>query len=154
MADQIADAEPAVLAVARGAALEAGVLHAGHVTPTDAWVLVQSEAAVLVDVRTPEERAFVGRVAQSVHVPWASGTSLSRNPRFVRELDLKAGRDRPLLLMSRGTARASAAAEAATRAGRRDIFVVLQGFEGELDDTGRRGRVDGWRRLGLPWIQD
>ncbi len=46
---------------------------------------------LLVDVRTAEERKFVGHVPDSLHVAWATGTSLSRNPRFVRELESKLG---------------------------------------------------------------
>lgn len=38
------------------------------------------------DVRTAEERKFVGLVPGSVHVTWATGTSLTRNPRFTRDL--------------------------------------------------------------------
>jgi hypothetical protein len=30
---------------------------------------------------------------------------------------------------------------------------VLEGFEGELDDAGRRGTLGGWRKAGLPWLQ-
>ena len=52
----------------------------------DSWdALEQDPEAVLVDVRTAEERKFVGHVPGSLHVAWASGTSLNRNPRFVKE---------------------------------------------------------------------
>jgi hypothetical protein len=47
--------------------------YAGRVTPVAAWKCVVSGEAVLVDVRSPEEYKFVGRVAEAVHVPWASG---------------------------------------------------------------------------------
>ncbi len=40
--------------------------------------------AVLVDVRTNEERKFVGYVPESIHVAWATGTSFNRNPRFLK----------------------------------------------------------------------
>lgn len=54
----------------------------GSLSPVDAWQLVQQGEAVLVDVRTNEERKFVGYVPESVHVAWATGTSFNRNPRF------------------------------------------------------------------------
>ncbi len=128
--------------------------YAGGVHPADAWALVQEGAAVLVDVRTAEERKFVGHVPGSVHVPWATGTALTRNPRFVRELEAKVGKADSVLLLCRSGKRSALAAEAAARAGFVAAFNVLEGFEGELDAQHRRGGVDGWRLRGLPWVQD
>jgi hypothetical protein len=31
---------------------------------------------------------------------------------------------------------------------------VLEGFEGDLDDSKQRGHLNGWRQRGLPWEQD
>ncbi len=109
---------------------------------------------MLVDVRTAEERKFVGQVPGSVHVPWATGTSLTRNPRFVRELEAKVGKHQNVLLLCRSGKRSALAAEAATKAGFTAVFNVLEGFEGELDAQQRRGTADGWRFRGLPWSQD
>ncbi|MEI7444056.1 MAG: rhodanese-like domain-containing protein [Burkholderiales bacterium] len=145
--DTAADA-PAAHAADSFSARDAGV------PPAEAWRLVASGAARLLDVRTAEERSFVGRPPESVHVPWATGTRLTRNPRFVREVERAAGREGPLLVLSRGTARARQAVEALRRAGRADVAVVLEGFEGTLDADGRRGLADGWRRARLPWSQD
>lgn len=146
---------PAALEEARAAAIEQGLPYAGGVTPPVAWALVQSGQAVLVDVRSNEERVFVGYVPGSVHVPWASGTALVRNPRFVRELEAKLGaKDKVALLLCRSGKRSALAAEAASKAGAPFIFNVLEGFEGELDDNHQRGRLDGWRQHGLPWVQD
>lgn len=49
----------------------------GAVPPALAWALVSSGQALLVDVRTAEERKFVGHVPGSIHVPWATGTNLT-----------------------------------------------------------------------------
>lgn len=124
------------------------------VDPHQAWSLVSSGEATLVDVRTAEERVFVGYVPGSVHVPWATGTSLTRNPRFVRELEAKAGKQNTLLLLCRSGKRSALAVEAARKAGFEDVFNVLEGFEGELDEQQHRGRTDGWRYHNLPWQQD
>jgi rhodanese-related sulfurtransferase len=115
---------------------------------------VESGDAVLVDVRSAEERKFVGYVPGSVHVAWATGTSLTRNPRFARELEAKTGKDAVVLLLCRSGNRSALAAEAATKAGFTHAFNVLEGFEGQLDGQQRRGTQDGWRFLGLPWVQD
>jgi len=145
---------PPALAEARAAAQAAGLTYAGGVPPSQAWALVQSGAAVLVDVRSGEERKFVGHVPESLHVAWATGTSLTRNPRFVRELEAKVRKTEVVLLLCRSGKRSALAAEAATKAGFASVFNVLQGFEGELDAAGQRGHADGWRFHSLPWVQD
>ena len=135
-------------------ARESHLPFAGSVPPIEAWALVESGRAVLVDVRSNEERKFVGYVPESVHVPWATGTSLTRNPRFVRELEAKVGKSDVVLLLCRSGKRSALAAEAATRAGFSNVFNVLEGFEGDLDAERQRGRVGGWRWRGLKWVQD
>lgn len=128
--------------------------YAGSVTPQEAWELFSRDEVVFVDVRTAEERKFVGQVADTVHVPWATGTALNRNPRFIKELERVAGKDEAILFLCRSGKRSAAAAEAATQAGFRNVFNVLEGFEGDLDEQQRRGAFNGWRHAGLPWIQD
>jgi rhodanese-related sulfurtransferase len=146
---------PAVLERARENAIANGLPYAGGISPPDAWALASSGQAVLVDVRSNEERVFVGYVPGTVHVPWATGTALTRNPRFARELEAKlGGKDKIALLLCRSGKRSALAAEAAAKAGLSLVFNVLEGFEGELDDDHQRGHIDGWRLHGLPWVQD
>lgn len=140
---------------ARQAARAEGLPYAGVVPPQDAWALVQAGLALLVDVRTAEERKFVGQVPGSLHVAWATGTALTRNPRFVRELEARiGGKDTVALLLCRSGKRSAVAAEAAAAAGFTNVFNVGEGFEGELDAAQQRGHFNGWRRRGLPWTQD
>jgi rhodanese-related sulfurtransferase len=146
---------PPILEEARAEAIAHGLPYAGGISPPTAWALVSSGQAVLVDVRSNEERVFVGHVPGSVHVPWATGTALTRNPRFVRELEAKlGGKDKVAVLLCRSGKRSALAAEAATKAGLPFVFNVLEGFEGDLDEHYQRGRLNGWRTHGLPWIQD
>lgn len=144
----------AVLEAARGSAQVAGLPYAGSVTPQQAWALHQAGDAVLVDVRTAEERKFVGHVPETLHVAWATGTSFTRNPRFVRELEAKTGKSVAVVLLCRSGNRSAQAAEAAAKAGFALVFNVTEGFEGELDEAGHRGSNNGWRFHGLPWVQD
>ena len=148
--------EPLVdaLEAVRAVALATGLPYAGGVSPQLAWELNAGGHAQLVDVRTAEERKFVGHVAGSLHVPWATGTSMTRNPRFARELEAKVGRDAAVLLLCRSGKRSVLAAEVATRAGLTRVFNILEGFEGEIDAQQHRGGSDGWRFQGLPWVQD
>ncbi len=132
-----------------------GLRFAGSLPPITAWGLVQAGAAQLVDVRSAEEFRFVGHVPGAINVPWATGISLTPNPRFVRELEAKLNkRDAPVLLLCRSGKRSAQAAEAATRGGLPQVFNVLEGFEGEIDAYSQRGQGDGWRFHGLPWMQD
>jgi len=147
-------AELAILDDARGAAAGANLPYAGGVRPLDAWALVEAGLAQLIDVRSAEERKFVGHVPGSTHVPWATGTSLTRNPRFARELEAKLKKNEVGLLLCRSGKRSALAAEAAAKAGFTNVFNVLEGFEGELDAHQQRGKSDGWRFHGLPWAQD
>ncbi|WP_341679137.1 rhodanese-like domain-containing protein [Niveibacterium sp. SC-1] len=144
----------ALLANARARGQADCLSFAGSLAPQDAWTLFSNGAAVLVDVRTAEERKFVGHVPESLHVAWMTGTAMLRNPRFARELEAKVPKDAVVLLLCRSGKRSAAAAEAATKAGFTQAFNVLEGFEGELDTQGQRGHQDGWRHHGLPWVQD
>ena len=143
-----------ILEKARAAARAEALGYAGGVPPADAWSLVRAGAAVLVDVRTGEERKFVGQVPDTLHVAWATGTSLNRNPRFVKELEAKVKKDAVVLFLCRSGKRSALAAEAAAKAGFNSAFNVLEGFEGELNDKQQRGDTGGWRHAGLPWTQD
>jgi len=144
-----------VLAQARQRAAALGLSYAGGVPPRQAWVLFTSGAATLIDVRSAEERKFVGHVPGSLHVAWASGTALTRNPRFAREVEAKVkDKTAPLLLLCRSGKRSAAAGEVLAKAGYTNAFNVLEGFEGEIDPQQQRGKSDGWRYRGLPWVQD
>lgn len=79
---------------------------------------------------------------------------MTRNPRFVRELEAKTGKDAVLLLLCRSGKRSDLAADAAAKAGFTRVFNVLEGFEGEIDEQQHRGSLGGWRSYNLPWVQD
>ena len=146
--------EDAILEQSSRDAHFAGLPYAGSIAPHDAWALIQAERAVLVDVRSAEERKFVGYVPGSLHVAWATGTNLTRNPRFLRELEAKVDKEAVVLLLCRSGKRSALAAEAAARIGFTNAFNVTEGFEGDLDELNRRGSVGGWRLRGLKWVQD
>ncbi|MDV2468816.1 rhodanese-like domain-containing protein [Acinetobacter chinensis] len=126
----------------------------GTVLPHEAWALFQAEHAVIVDVRTNEERKFVGYVEDTIHIPWATGTALNRNPRFAKELESKVGKDKTILLLCRSGKRSAAAANVAFNAGFEKIYNIEQGFEGDLDEDNHRGSYNGWRFHHLPWRQE
>ena len=126
----------------------------GTVLPHEAWALFQAGHVSIVDVRTAEERKFVGYVEDTIHIPWATGTALNRNPRFAKELESKVGKDKIILLLCRSGKRSAAAANVAFNAGFTEIYNIDQGFEGDLDENNHRGAFNGWRFHNLPWRQE
>lgn len=139
--------------------------YAGDITAAEAWrVLEEEPGAVLIDVRTRAEWAFVGlpdidaTARPLLTEEWQTFPQGTPNPRFVADLTAKleaAGisRDAPVLCLCRSGQRSAAAAAALTQAGFSRVFNVSGGFEGPLDEAGHRGTVDGWKAAGLPWRQ-
>ena len=130
------------------------VPYAGLVTPAEAWALQQSGAATIVDVRTRPEWEYVGRVRDSVLVEWRRYGESTPNPAFLAQLGAHFDRDATLLFLCRSAVRSHHAAAAATEAGFGQAFNVLEGFEGDGDERRQRGHLGGWRKAGLPWLQD
>jgi rhodanese-related sulfurtransferase len=127
--------------------------YAGAVTPAEAWQLVRAGAARLVDVRTAAELRYVGRVPGALHVEW-HGKDRADVQRFVAELRAHVEPDDVVLFLCRSAVRSHHAAGVADAAGFDQAFNVLEGFEGQRNHLQQRGLIDGWRRQGLPWIQD
>lgn len=127
-----------------------------HLSPRDAWALVQAQADVLfVDVRMEIESLYVGRPPGVENIPWYEYPDLTPDPtRFAAAVAREAGRkDRTVVLICRSGKRTLEAAKALEAAGFTDVVNVLHGFEGELDDAFHRSTVSGWRHDGLPWEQ-
>ena len=64
----LATPSDALLERARAHAAAQGLRYAGGLSPAEAWALASRGEAILVDVRTAEERKFVGRVPNTAHV--------------------------------------------------------------------------------------
>lgn len=134
--------------------------YAGDITPEASWKLLsENPDAVLVDCRTEAEWRWVGVPDLSslgreiVSVEWNRSNG-QHNEDFVADL-MAAGvtpGDRPVVFLCRSGTRSIPAAKAATAAGITPSYNMLDGFEGQLDEQGHRGR-NGWRAEGLPWRQ-
>lgn len=139
----------------------------GDVVPDDAWRILESDPkAVLVDVRTRAEWGFVGMPdlrslgSAPVMVEWARFPDMAVNPHFAsaakKQLE---GRDvSTLLFLCRSGQRSMLAAEAVTRFFRQlgqevECLNIAEGFEGDLDEDGHRGNINGWKARGLAWRQ-
>ena len=130
-----------------------GLTYAGAVLPAEAHKLMQA-GAKLVDVRTKPELQYVGKVPGSLAVEWQTYPGSRENPEFLAELAASVPKDTPVMFICRSGARSHSAADAATRAGWREAYNVLEGFEGDKDGEQHRNTVGGWRKAGLPWIQN
>ena len=134
--------------------------YAGDLSPRQAWDLLASDPdAVLVDVRTSAEWQWVGGAdlsalgKRTLGIEWMTSAG-QPNERFVEHLG-EAGIDAetPVLFLCRSGGRSAAAASLATAAGYRTAYNVAEGFEGDPDDQGHRGTVNGWKVAGLAWRQ-
>ena len=137
---------------ARERGAKKGLSYAGELLPAEAHKLMQA-GAKLVDVRTKPETIYVGKVPGSLAVEWQTYPGNRENPEFLAELAAVVPKDTPVMFLCRSGARSHAAADAATRAGWKEAYNILEGFEGDKDADQHRGNVGGWRKAGLPWTQ-
>ena len=145
--------DPAAIRKAAGErARQMRLPYAGALTPAEAHALMQAGAR-LVDVRTKPELLYVGRVPGSVLVEWQTYPGNVQNPKFLQQLAEAVEPGETLMFLCRSGNRSHGAASAATQAGWRESYNVLEGFEGDKDANGHRGTVGGWRKAGLPWVQ-
>ncbi|MCW5594141.1 MAG: rhodanese-like domain-containing protein [Burkholderiales bacterium] len=139
--------------VAAARALAEGLPFAGALTPREAHQLASEGAAKIVDIRTRPEWEFVGHIEDTPLIEWKSYGSSRPNPDFVDKLAARFAHDEAILLICRSGIRSRDAATAAAQAGFTRVYNVLEGFEGDQDEEGRRGNLGGWRHAGLPWTQ-
>lgn len=139
--------------------------YAGDITSAEAWELLKSDRqAQLVDVRTAAEWTFVGvpdlgqTGRKAILVEWQVYPGMGRNAAFedaVAERLAAAGATTatPVFFLCRSGARSQSAARAMTAKGFTKCFNVADGFEGDVDAGRHRGRTNGWKASGLPWVQ-
>jgi rhodanese-related sulfurtransferase len=144
--------DDAIKKAAAERAAKMGLTYAGALLPAEAHALME-QGAKLVDVRTKPEVLYVGKVPGSLALEWQTYPGNRPNPEFLGELAAAVGKEEPVMFMCRSGARSHAVAEAATRAGWRECYNILEGFEGDKDGNGHRSSVGGWRKAGLPWTQ-
>ena len=125
-----------------------------HLKPRDASAFLHDNPhAVLVDCRSEMEYLFVGHPTGAAHVAWNDGPDWDINPHFVGQVKKIASMNRPVVLICRSGQRSIAAGVELEKAGFTEVYNVLEGFEGALDENHRRGTLGGWRKDGLPWEQ-
>ncbi|RYF02319.1 MAG: rhodanese-like domain-containing protein [Comamonadaceae bacterium] len=126
--------------------------YAGDVTPQLAWQWVQAGEAVLIDVRTDAERDWVGFVPGAVAAAWKQWPGMALNPAFDDTIRAAIPVGGKAVLLCRSGVRSVAAARRASELGL-EAYNILEGFEGDADESGHRNQRGGWRFRGLPWRQ-
>lgn len=120
----------------------------------------------LIDVRTPEEYAFVGHAEKAWNIPYAFVTYVRKdgkteygprlNPAFVAEVKQFTRPGDTLLVMCRSGDRSAKAVNLLAAAGIKDAYSVIDGVEGDkVTDTdsifvGKRMK-NGWKNS-APWV--
>ncbi|MBI5936644.1 MAG: rhodanese-like domain-containing protein [Betaproteobacteria bacterium] len=125
-----------------------------HMTPKETHAFLEANPdAVFIDCRSEFEFLFVGHPVGAILAPWYEGVNWDLNPRFLGEVRMAASHNRPVVLICRSGNRSREAGAFLEQNGFTDVYNVLHGFEGELDEHHHRGTVSGWRCDGLPWEQ-
>ncbi len=139
--------------------------YAGDVSAKSTWdALATSPEAVLVDVRSRAEWAYVGVPVLAdlgkspLLVAWNDFDTGTRVPDFLGRLNaaveaLGVGKDAALYFICRSGSRSRNAAIMATDGGYSHCYNVEDGFEGNLGPDGHRATAGSWKAEGLPWAQ-
>ena len=114
-----------------------------YVTAAQAYEMWKAapDKVKLIDVRTPEEYAFVGHAEKAWNIPYAFVTYSRKdgkteygpklNPAFVDEVQRLARPGDTLLVMCRSGDRSAKAVDLLAAAGIKDVYSVIDGVEGD-----------------------
>ena len=131
--------------------------YAGDVSPQLAFDWWQAGEAVLVDIRTDAERAWVGFVPGAVDLAWKQWPGMVMNPAYdegiLAAVQSEGGKGKKVVLLCRSGLRSIPAAKRAAELGL-EAYNILEGFEGDPNSNAHRNSIGGWRHRGLPWRQN
>lgn len=135
--------------------------------PTETWTgLAEKSDAILVDVRTNAEWSFVGIPdlspvnKQVMMIEWKQFPTMAQNEEFASQLmdNLNGSAPSDVYFLCRSGVRSLGAAAMmidvfAAQGWSVNCYNVTEGFEGDLDSGGHRGKLNGWKARGLAWRQ-
>ncbi len=131
-------------------------------SPAAAWEALKDDRnAILVDVRSAPEWQFVGVPDLSslrkdpLMISWRVYPKMTPNEQFIPTLRQTAPHPQtPLYFICKLGGRSGEAAAACVQAGYVNVNNVMHGFDGDQNEQGQRGTVNGWRAANLPWRQN
>ena len=139
-----------------------------YITAREAYVKWHTDKAniKILDVRTPGEYIFVGHAPMAANIPirfldpevdaGSGRPAMPLNKNFVEEVRKKFEPSDTILVMCRSGGRSAAAVNTLAKAGYKQVYNIVDGFEGDAlnvpgsYNNGRR-LLNGWRNAGLPW---
>jgi rhodanese-related sulfurtransferase len=143
-----------------------------YLTAIEAYELIKKEGnnILFLDVRTQAEVAFVGiptvvdaNIPYEVIEDWSQWDGknffkMTVNDNFVTAVEkrIKAkglNKQSPVILMCRSGYRSADAANLLAKAGYKNVFNLVDGFEGDKAESGKRV-VNGWKNSNLPWSDE
>ena len=132
-----------------------------HLTPEEAYRMLHDKPnSVLLDIRSTTEYLLVGHPIGAVHIPWIDEPDWLVDKNFVTNVRkvllggvAESSEPVPVILICRSGKRSLDAGEVLVKSGFPEVYNVLEGFEGELDENRHRGTKGGWKFHGLPWEQ-
>jgi rhodanese-related sulfurtransferase len=139
-----------------------------YLTSKEAYAKWQADPdnVTIIDVRTPEEYAFVGHAPMAWNIPLllvaldrspeGGKLALNKNAEFTEEVKGNFQPTDTLLIMCRSGARSTAAVNLLAAEGYEKLYNVIDGFEGDSikdpDSVFDGWRLkNGWRNAGIPW---
>jgi rhodanese-related sulfurtransferase len=127
--------------------------YAGDVSVQLAYQWWQSGAAVLLDIRTNAERAWVGFIPEAAAIEWNIWPRMEINPIFDQQLKDLVPAGSKIVMLCRSGLRSVPSSQRAQSLGF-EAYNILEGFEGDPDSHAKRGKKGGWKFHGLPWRQN
>jgi rhodanese-related sulfurtransferase len=146
-----------------------------YLTAAEAYEVAQHEKVLFIDVRTRAEVNFLGMpTVADVNIPymeldrmygWDEKKGVFKmdpNSGFVSEIDERLkkkglAREDKIIVMCRSGDRSSGAASLLAKAGFKNVWSIVDGFEGDIAKDGPfKGQraVNGWKNSKLPWSYD
>ena len=142
-----------------------------YVTSSEAYAMWKAnpDATKILDVRTPEEYAFVGHAPMAYNAPskiWTGKFSVANKdyllddtPQFEARVQQLFSPNDTILVMCRSGHRSAAAINRMAAIGFKNVYNIHDGFEGDkvADQSspafGKR-MLNGWRNSSVPWTYD
>jgi rhodanese-related sulfurtransferase len=146
-----------------------------YMSAAEAYEVAQQEKVLFIDVRTRAEVNFLGMpTVADVNIPymeldrmygWDEKKGVFKmdpNSGFVSEIEGRLTakgltRDSKIIVMCRSGDRSSGAANLLAKAGFKNVWSIVDGFEGDIAKDGPfKGQraVNGWKNSKLPWSYD
>jgi rhodanese-related sulfurtransferase len=145
-----------------------------YLTAVEAYEFIKKEESHLlfIDVRTQAEIAFVGvptlidaNVPYEVITDWSQwdekqkSFKMTENDNFVsavesRLMEKSLDKQSPIIFMCRSGFRSASAVNLLAKAGYKNVYHLIDGFEGDKAPAGpKQGQrvLDGWKNSDLPW---